>query len=82
MESCWRRGELNRPPDSDSSTGKVLDSDGKSGTFSDFPEDDAGPKRHRLEKTQFVHRSTSMVLLGFAALFYRPASKNDYQLFG
>jgi hypothetical protein len=40
-----RRGELNRPHNSGPCTGKVLDSPPKSGTFNDFPEGEAGPKK-------------------------------------
>ena len=37
-------GELNRPRNSDSLAGKVLDSPAKSGTFTDFPDDRGRPK--------------------------------------
>jgi hypothetical protein len=49
ISESWLR-ELNRPQDSGPSTEKVLDSPAKSRTFSDFPEDQGGPKT--AQKTQ------------------------------
>jgi hypothetical protein len=40
----WRRGELNRPRNSDSLTGKVLDPPAKSGASGDLPEHFGRPK--------------------------------------
>src|SRR5215472_9754665 len=43
-EFWWRRGELNRPLDSQPGTKKALDSPRNSGQFGDFPKDGGGPK--------------------------------------
>jgi hypothetical protein len=43
-ESCWRREELNRPLDAEPLTEKMLHSPIKTRSFSDFQDDDGGPK--------------------------------------
>jgi hypothetical protein len=47
MARRWRRGELNRPQDSQPATEKVLDSPAKSGAFGDFPRDRDRPNTAR-----------------------------------
>jgi hypothetical protein len=43
-EFLWRRGELNRQPDSGAATGKVLDYPANLRPFTRFPEHDVRPK--------------------------------------